>query len=142
MSMLVQAAAVAVGGALGSLARWGVGVGLLARGQAGVGVGGSVGGSGFPIATLMVNVVGCVLIGAVMQVIASRPAGSIDPAVRAGVTAGLLGGLTTFSAFGFESFTLLREGRTGMALVVIGLNVGVGLAGVAMGWYGARWLVA
>lgn len=138
MSMLVQAAAVAVGGALGSLARWGVGVGLLARGQAGVGVG----GGGFPIATLMVNVVGCVLIGAVMQVIASRPAGSIDPAVRAGVTAGLLGGLTTFSAFGFESFTLLREGRTGMALVVIGLNVGVGLAGVAMGWYGARWLVA
>jgi fluoride ion exporter CrcB/FEX len=49
--------------------------------------------------------------------------------------------LTTFSAFGYESFTLLREGRAGMALIVIGLNVGVGLVGVAMGWYGARWLV-
>jgi CrcB protein len=98
-------------------------------------------GGAFPIATLLVNVVGCVVIGAVMGVISLRPAESIDPAVRAGVTAGLLGGLTTFSAFGYESFTLLREGRAGMALIVIGLNVGVGLVGVAMGWYGARWLV-
>ncbi|MEA5557583.1 fluoride efflux transporter FluC [Nodularia spumigena] len=135
--MWAQAAAVAIGGAAGSLARWGVSVLLMGRG----GGGGDEVGAGlspFPSATLLVNVVGCVAIGAAMQVITSRPAGAIDPVLRAGLIAGLLGGLTTFSAFGYEGFTFLREGRVWMALGVLGLQVGAGVCGVAVGWYGAR----
>ncbi len=61
----------------------------------------------FPYGTLAVNLAGCLLIGAFVGVAESRP-GFFGADVRLFSVVGLLGGFTTYSAFGFESFDLLR----------------------------------
>ena len=85
---------VGTGGALGAVARYGVGLWVKTA-------------SGFPWATLSVNVGGALLMGLVMGWL-GRPAGAGEP-VRLFVAVGLLGGFTTFSAFSFELVTLLEK---------------------------------
>ena len=63
----------------------------------------------FPWGTLAVNVVGCLLIGFVAQLAESR--GFLTDASRGLVIIGFLGGFTTFSTFGNETFILLRDGQ-------------------------------
>ena len=88
---------VAAGGATGALARYGAGL-LVAR----------LPGKPMPLATLAVNLVGCLIIGMVGQYLSGHsPAGS--PALRYGVVIGFLGALTTFSAFGWDSVELLQK---------------------------------
>ena len=95
--------AVAVGGALGALARWLVGEGVLAIAPS---------TAVFPWSTLLVNVVGCALIG----VFAPLAVGA-RPWVAGFVVTGFLGGFTTYSAFAEETFLLLDRGDLmGMAL--------------------------
>jgi CrcB protein len=50
------------------------------------------------------------------------------------VSVGLLGGFTTFSAFGVETLALQRDGRTAAALANVALNLGLGLAATYAGW--------
>lgn len=84
----------------------------------------------FPIGTLIVNVVGCFLIGAVAGLTLRD---SISPFARLFIATGILGGFTTFSAFGLETMTLMRGGHLATALLyVIGSVVG-GCVGVALG---------
>ena len=114
--------AVAVGGALGSMARHWVNV-ELARFERPV-----------PYATLVVNVVGCVVIGA----LAGRIAGGrlhLTPILRTFVFVGVLGGFTTFSTFGLETFTLGHGGDPVAALWNVFGQVGLGLGGVWLGFY-------
>ncbi|MGE3276589.1 MAG: CrcB family protein [Vicinamibacterales bacterium] len=86
-------------------------------------------GTAFPYGTLFVNLAGSFLIAAVMDVaIAAWP-----PTLRAAVTVGVMGGLTTYSSFNFETTRLLQDGAPVMALV----NAGVTVVGCFVaGWLG------
>jgi CrcB protein len=115
--------AVALGGALGSMARHWVNLELAHRLERSV-----------PYATFVVNVVGCVVIGA----LAGRIAGGrlhLTPAMRAFVFVGVLGGFTTFSSFGLDTFTLGHGGDHAAALWNVVGQVGLGLGGVWLGFY-------
>lgn len=117
---MAPALLVAAAGALGALARYGVGVGL--------------GGRAFPWATLTVNVVGSVALGYVLAGAAAR----WEPAVVAAVTVGFLGAFTTFSTFSAETMALLRDGRSAVALLYVGASLALGLGGCAVGYLVGR----
>lgn len=98
-------AAVAAGGALGALARYGAGLAL--PHESGT----------FPMATFTVNVVGCLLMGALVVVITEwAPA---HPLVRPFAVTGLLGGFTTFSTYTVDAQQLLASGRTVTAVLYL-----------------------
>lgn len=80
-------------------------------------------GWGFPYGTMAVNVVGAYFIGFIME---SGLRGSVIPGIlRVGLTAGFMGGLTTFSTFSYETFKLLEDGRFLMAFANIIASVAV-----------------
>lgn len=89
---------IAVGGATGSLARFGMHLLFLRLTER----------SGFPWGTLAVNLIGCLLIGALAALLDGR---IIREEYRYLLVVGLLGGFTTFSAFGLESAQMLRHGE-------------------------------
>lgn len=103
---------VATGGVVGAVGRWGVGE-L---------VGGT--GSGFPWATFVVNVVGCLLIGLATRWLVRGSDAWL------GLVVGVLGGFTTFSAFAVETRALLDDGRGGTALMYVGASLVAGLVAV------------
>jgi CrcB protein len=114
--------AVAVGGALGSMARHALNRLVhqewpLLR---------------FPLATVMVNIVGCCVIGMLAGLIATGRL-PIRTNWREFVFVGMLGGFTTFSTFGLETITLLRSGDSSQAFLNILLHVVCGLAAVHFG---------
>jgi len=112
-------AAVAAGGALGATARFGVG--HLIPWQP----------PDFPWATALVNVSGCLLIGAVLGWLL---ASSGQPAwLRPFVATGVLGGYTTFSAFAAESVVLVDSGAVWTAVVYVASSVVLGLLAVRVG---------
>lgn len=88
--------------------------------------------STLPLATLTVNVIGCLLAGVLLVWLESRGASSSP--WRSLLMVGFLGGLTTFSAFGVELFQYFRLGRADLALLMAGVNLGLGLGAVALGW--------
>ncbi len=77
--------------------------------------------SPFPIATLIVNLVGCLLIAFVMQ-LALRVA-TFPPDLRVALTTGFMGGLTTYSAFNYETTRLWLSGARRLALLNAGVTV-------------------
>ena len=80
---------------------------------------------------MAVNLVGCLLAGAVFYATEERFV--VSPTVRTIILIGLLGGFTTFSSYGLQTFTLLRDGEYGLAT----LNVVVSnVLGVLMVWAG------
>jgi len=88
-------------------------------------------GTTFPIGTLIVNVVGCFLAGVLFYALQERS--SVSETVRLAVMVGFLGGFTTFSAFGVQTFALLKNGEIALGL----LNVAVSnLVGIAVVWAG------
>lgn len=111
--------AVAAGGALGALARHGVGVLAV-----------TFGGGAFPWSTLAVNVSGAWALGLLMSLL---PATSIRPAVRVGLTIGFCGGYTTFSTFAHETVTLARAGNLPSAIGYVGVSLVLGVAGMVGG---------
>jgi CrcB protein len=115
--------AVAVGGALGSIARHWVNLELAHRLD-----------RAFPYATLVVNVAGCLAIGALAGLIAGERL-HLTPLMRTFVFVGVLGGFTTFSSFGLETFTLGHGGDHVAALWNVVGQVGLGLGGVWLGFY-------
>lgn len=88
-------------------------------------------GETFPWGTLFVNVVGCFLAGAVFYLTEERFL--VSPMVRSAILIGLLGGFTTFSSFGLQTFTLVRDGQLGLATLNIALS---NLLGLVMVWAG------
>ena len=88
-------------------------------------------GGTFPIGTMVVNLVGCLMVGFLFHATEERY--PIDPVVRSAVLVGLLGGFTTFSSFGVQTFNLLREGEVFLA----GTNIVVSnVAGLILVWTG------
>jgi CrcB protein len=116
MSILVW---VALGGAVGAVARYGLSgwVQDIAPGS-------------FPWGTIVVNVLGCFALGFAFRVLQFSV---LPPALRAGVTVGFLGAFTTFSTFGLETVTLLRDGEWARAGAYLGGSVLFGLAAVLVG---------
>jgi CrcB protein len=88
-------------------------------------------GETFPWGTLVVNLIGCFLAGAIYYLADERFL--ISPTLRTMILIGLLGGLTTFSSYGLQTFTLLRDGEIGLAT----LNIAVSnVLGLFMVWAG------
>ncbi|MDR0233280.1 MAG: fluoride efflux transporter CrcB [Zoogloeaceae bacterium] len=113
------ALAVGVGGALGSCARWGLGVLLNPLLPA------------IPLGTLAANLIGGYLVGVAVGVFHLHS--SLDPLLKLFVITGVLGGLTTFSTFSAETVERLISGRAGYALALCALH----LAGsLVMTWLG------
>lgn len=112
---------IALGSALGGVARYGVGVWAVARF-----------GEAFPWGTLIVNIAGSFVIG-----LAASPAWPLSNDARLFVTVGLCGGFTTFSAFSMHTITLMQAGQWGAVAVNVLGSVGLCLvavwAGVAAG---------
>jgi CrcB protein len=96
-------------------------------------------GAGFPYGTLIVNVVGCFIMSFVMMFGAEM--GNIDVNMRLFLTTGIMGALTTFSTFSFETFQFLREGNLFLAGTNIFLNLFLGLLSVWLGLIVARAIV-
>lgn len=116
---------VALGGAVGSVIRYVVG--LAVQGRMGL---------DFPVGTLLVNTSGCLLLGFLIHYALATPA--ITPELRALLTTGLCGGYTTFSAFSYETVALIQDGDWRRATLYVGLSVVGSILGVMLGIAGAR----
>jgi CrcB protein len=117
---MVAVLLVGAGGFIGSAARYAAG-GLVHRFT----------GFTFPWGTVAVNIFGCFLIGLIAALSESRQ--MLTPEIRLLVMVGILGGFTTFSTFGFETFQLLRDGELLRAIFYAGIQL---LAGLIMVWIG------
>jgi fluoride exporter len=110
---------IGLGGGIGAVARFAIGGWVTTWAAA-----------GFPWGTLAINVLGSTLLGFLHRAL---PMDGVDPSRRAFLTIGLCGGFTTFSAFDFETFALLRDGRMLAAGTYSLGSVVACVAGVALG---------
>jgi CrcB protein len=117
---MFQALLVAVGGAIGSLLRYYVGLGSV-----------RLMGPSFPWGTLTVNVVGCFVIGVFAEMIARRFDASTE--LRLLLITGFLGGFTTFSAFSLDAITLFERGEILAGGIYIAASVGLSMLAVITG---------
>ena len=118
---------VAIGGALGSMARYGVNVWS-----------GRVFGTEFPWHTLVVNVLGCFIMGLLTGLMAQKL--NVSQEVRAFLTTGILGGFTTFSAFSLDVALLVERKATLAAGAYVAASVLLSLAAVFAGLHLMRTL--
>lgn len=86
----------------------------------------------FPYGTLAVNMLGCLLIGITVGAIDSRQ--MLNPELRSFVLVGVLGGFTTYSTFGLETFALLRDADFLRAAGNVAIHIVLGLALVWIGY--------
>src|SRR6185436_17815495 len=95
-------------------------------------------GETFPAGTLIVNLLGCFLAGLLAYLMFERFV--VSPTARTVLLIGLLGGFTTFSSFGLQSFNLLRDGEVGLALANILVSNTVGIFMVWLGYSVAKFV--
>jgi CrcB protein len=112
--------AVTLGGALGALSRYGLGIWISAKFT-----------QGFPWHTFIINISGAFLLGFLNILFLERL--TLDPLWRLGIGVGFLGAYTTFSTFGYEVIMLLEEGSYRIAGLYTLLSILVGFTGVALG---------
>src|SRR5213083_3031990 len=112
---------IALGGAVGTLARFWTGTLLL----------GATEKTGFAWGTLTANLLGCLLIGYLNGLFTDR---LVRPEYRLAITVGFLGGYTTFSSYGWESASLFREREWLFAGAYILANNVIGIALVVVGY--------
>lgn len=112
---------IALGGSLGSIARYWVGSAI-----------GSRVGTKFPYGTLVINITACIIIGFALTFLGKRA--ELSPAWRYLVPVGFIGAYSTFSTYEWETFSTVRSGAFAMALVYTFVSLLCGFAGV---WCGA-----
>lgn len=112
---------ITLGGALGSICRYGVSIGVY-----------FLIGRNFPYGTLVVNITGCFLMGLLFTLFLERY-NEIADHLRALLLIGFLGGYTTFSAFSIETLSLFENGEAWAAISNIILSVGLCMLAVWMG---------
>lgn len=122
--MLCNLISVALGGAVGASLRYLTGIGMVRL----------LGHSPFPVAIILVNVLGSFLMGVFVVAAAHRGLTHLSPLVMTG----LLGGFTTFSAFSLEAVTLYERGDVGQAALYVALSVGLSITGLVAGLWLAR----
>jgi CrcB protein len=130
MRTLVHLGWVFLGGGIGSALRYGVGRVALA-----------VAGPNFPLATLVVNLLGCTLMGVLVEWLAWRDMG-IDASMKLFLATGLLGGFTTFSAFALDAVTLWQRGEALTAAAYAAGSVVLSIVGFLAGMALMRAFVA
>lgn len=123
--LLSQLLVIGLGGGAGAMLRWGTTVWLNPLALP------------FAAGTLAVNLMGGLLIGFSLVWFERIP----DELLRLALVTGFLGGLTTFSSFSSESFTLLERGEVGIAMMHTLAHVLGGLGCAALGWRLGRWLM-
>ena len=111
---------VAVGGAVGSVARY-----LMASSIQ------TATGWEFPLGTVLVNILGCFLIGVLYVLLIARPDPRQD--LRALLMVGVMGGFTTFSSFSLETVTMAMNGNFGGATLNVVISVAACLVGTILG---------
>ena len=116
--------AIAAGGALGAVSRYGVQI-LTIR----------LFGTGFPFGTLAVNVAGSLIMGFVAQWFLAR---GVSAELRSFVMVGGLGALTTFSPFSLDAVALYERGEPGLAALYVGLSVLLSVGGLVAGLAASR----
>lgn len=121
----MQFVAVAAAGAVGALLRWRIGVAFTAR--------------SFPWPTLGINLGGSFLLAFLL---AGPATNRLSETTTLAISVGLLGSFTTFSTFGYESITLIRDGRIGLAASYVAASLIGGLACAGLGYALGRALVA
>ena len=124
MENLTRILAIAFGGALGSVARYGLNL-LFAKTFA-----------PFPFATFFINITGTFLIGFLATLFSQKL--NVDESLRLFLTVGFLGAYTTFSTFEFETFTLMREKHLLIAILYVSMSFAIGLIGVSAGVWLAK----
>ena len=87
-------------------------------------------GGAFPYGTLIVNLIGCFIIASAMHISVTL---AWSPTVRAAITIGFVGGLTTYSSFNYETMRLVQEGAPVSALANLTATL---VGGVLAGWAG------
>ena len=112
---------VALGGAIGASLRYGAGIFLLKPTNL------------FPWSTWWINIVGCLLAGIFFAYSQKFPI--LQNEARLFLMVGILGGFTTFSSFGLETFQLLKHGQPILALLYVMSSVMVGVMVLALGFY-------
>lgn len=125
MPALLQLSAIAAGGALGAVSRFGVSTGVY-----------RLLGRDFPWGTLVVNLAGSLLMGALFVLFIERSAVAAE--WRSAVLIGFLGAFTTFSTFSLETLALVEQGEMTRALLNIGASVLLCLGACWLGMVGAR----
>jgi CrcB protein len=113
--------AVLIGGAIGAGMRYIIGTAFVQRF-----------GPGVPYGTFAINIIGCLLIGIIAEFAKTRAFG-ITPTVRIFAATGVIGGFTTFSAFAYESVTLIGEGEALISALYVGASVFIGVLAVYLG---------
>ena len=111
---------IAIGGALGSIARYALSVGVSDRL-----------GTRFPYGTLLVNISACAMIGFSLEILNRHS--NINPALRYLIPIGFIGAYSTFSTFEWEIFSNLRSGAFWIALLYVAASLVLGLIAVALG---------
>lgn len=125
--MIQTLLSVALGGAIGASSRYLVNV-----------ASGRVFGMGFPYGTVIVNVFGSMLMGALVVVLAHKGGMRLAPFLMTGV----LGGFTTFSAFSLDALTIWERGQSALAAGYVFGSVALSLLGIVAGMALARGWVA
>ncbi len=112
---------VAIGGALGSMGRYGTGVLV-----------GKAWSASFPLGTMLINIVGSLAMGlCIGYLVRTTPAWQAD--ARLFVAVGVLGGFTTFSSFSLDAVSMLERGELGLALFYVLGSVIIGIAALFAG---------
>ena len=122
--LMLQYLVVGLGGALGSMLRFGLGTFI----------DNSVQKTIFPWGTIVVNITGCLVIGFIATVSSTDGRWMIPTLWRTFIMIGILGGYTTFSSFTLQTLTLAQAGQLGGAVANVLISVVLCLAGV---WFGA-----
>jgi CrcB protein len=121
--------AVALGGAIGSVARLAIGAAIQERA-----------GLSFPLGTLIINVTGSLLLGFLVRIALDTPAVTLP--MRAFLTTGICGGYTTFSTFSYETAGLIDERAYGRAATYAAASVVLAIMATFAGFGGARWALS
>ena len=118
--MLQTALIIAFGGGLGSILRYCTSV-LVSKYWS----------SNFPLATFIVNSIGCLLIGFIIGLLEKNQLS--DSRLKWFLVTGICGGLTTFSAFGMENYNLFQNNNSLLAFVYIAMSIVIGLLAIWLG---------
>jgi CrcB protein len=118
MNSLVNLSLIAACGAMGALARFGLDIGCQ-----------KMMGSSFPLGTLVVNSLGCFLIG--LLIASGEPESNVRLRLAAGV--GFLGSFTTFSTFALQTVERAQQNQWNLAALNVATNLGIGIVAVMAG---------
>jgi len=122
---MVKVLAIFIGGGLGSILRYMVGILMLKNIHV-----------NFPFATFLVNIVGSFILGFLYVLFVDKP--EMSPALKLALTVGFCGGLTTFSTFSLEMFEMIKSAEYIQAVVYVLLSIIICVAVVSVGAYCAK----